>query len=223
MVTGSTRSWFFCFKQKTAYEMRISDWSSDVCSSDLPCADRPALGARRYLDGDAPCRRAAHQLLSACRARPADRHGRPHSSRAARTGGLRRYLPADVQDRLARRALLRPARLSGGLSARIAAPADRQSVADPRLAPVLDVGAGANGGMGGTPPDQRRRERSPAIYGARRRSGAAHLQPARGLCRDDACAAALLHPAALWGDEGHRPDGDARRELARRTAFACLS
>src|SRR3546814_5600237 len=27
--------WFFFFKQKTAYEMRISDWSSDVCSSDL--------------------------------------------------------------------------------------------------------------------------------------------------------------------------------------------
>src|SRR3546814_4729405 len=30
---------FFFFKQKTAYEMRISDWSSDVCSSDL----RPAV------------------------------------------------------------------------------------------------------------------------------------------------------------------------------------
>src|SRR3546814_2695047 len=32
---------FFFFKQKTAYERRISDWSSDVCSSDLhnPCAD----------------------------------------------------------------------------------------------------------------------------------------------------------------------------------------
>src|SRR3546814_12742937 len=30
---------FFFFKQKTAYEMRISDWSSDVCSSDLPAAD----------------------------------------------------------------------------------------------------------------------------------------------------------------------------------------
>src|SRR3546814_15564359 len=29
------RLWFFFFKQKTAYEMRISDWSSDVCSSDL--------------------------------------------------------------------------------------------------------------------------------------------------------------------------------------------
>src|SRR3546814_2196763 len=30
---------FFFFKQKTAYEMRISDWSSDVCSSDLPLVD----------------------------------------------------------------------------------------------------------------------------------------------------------------------------------------
>src|SRR3546814_14408881 len=33
---------FFFFKQKTAYEMRISDWSSDVCSSDL----------RRYRPGE---------------------------------------------------------------------------------------------------------------------------------------------------------------------------
>src|SRR3546814_3157049 len=33
---------FFFFKQKTAYEMRISDWSSDVCSSDL---------LSRYLEG----------------------------------------------------------------------------------------------------------------------------------------------------------------------------
>src|SRR3546814_1418264 len=31
----SVRVFFFFFKQKTAYEMRISDWSSDVCSSDL--------------------------------------------------------------------------------------------------------------------------------------------------------------------------------------------
>src|SRR3546814_1634985 len=35
---------FFFFKQKTAYEMRISDWSSDVCSSDL-FADLAQLGA----------------------------------------------------------------------------------------------------------------------------------------------------------------------------------
>src|SRR3546814_10701440 len=34
---------FFFFKQKTAYEMRISDWSSDVCSSDLDRAGEPAL------------------------------------------------------------------------------------------------------------------------------------------------------------------------------------
>src|SRR3546814_9239346 len=33
MWFGFTR--FFFFKQKTAYELRISDWSSDVCSSDL--------------------------------------------------------------------------------------------------------------------------------------------------------------------------------------------
>src|SRR3546814_10886030 len=34
---------FFFFKQKTAYEMRISDWSSDVCSSDLFQASRVPL------------------------------------------------------------------------------------------------------------------------------------------------------------------------------------
>src|SRR3546814_3102887 len=38
---------FFFFKQKTAYEMRISDWSSDVCSSDLftvAIVGRPNVG-----------------------------------------------------------------------------------------------------------------------------------------------------------------------------------
>src|SRR3546814_10337654 len=35
MVLGFDIDVFFFFKQKTAYEMRISDWSSDVCSSDL--------------------------------------------------------------------------------------------------------------------------------------------------------------------------------------------
>src|SRR3546814_7154493 len=39
---------FFFFKQKTAYELRISDWSSDVCSADLL---------------EAVHRRAAHQVL----------------------------------------------------------------------------------------------------------------------------------------------------------------
>src|SRR3546814_4935399 len=45
---------FFFFKQKTAYEMRISDWSSDVCSSDLnPNAGNVARW-RKALDGAAP-------------------------------------------------------------------------------------------------------------------------------------------------------------------------
>src|SRR3546814_1036051 len=35
------RCWVFLFKQKTADEMRISDWSSDVCSSDLPAVSAP--------------------------------------------------------------------------------------------------------------------------------------------------------------------------------------
>src|SRR3546814_9041633 len=54
---------FFFFKQKTAYEMRISDWSSDVCSSDLtivpdseargllamlPAAFRPYVSLARF-------------------------------------------------------------------------------------------------------------------------------------------------------------------------------
>src|SRR3546814_5129008 len=35
MCSTLSNYFFFFFKQKTAYEMRISDWSSDVCSSDL--------------------------------------------------------------------------------------------------------------------------------------------------------------------------------------------
>src|SRR3546814_7168010 len=37
----------FFFKQKTAYEMRISDWSSDVCSSDLWAGSKRFVGALR--------------------------------------------------------------------------------------------------------------------------------------------------------------------------------
>src|SRR3546814_18577641 len=42
----------FFFKQKTAYEMRISDWSSDVCSSDLE-AEQGRRGVRVELHADA--------------------------------------------------------------------------------------------------------------------------------------------------------------------------
>src|SRR3546814_5685958 len=44
---------FFClFKQKTAYEMRISDWSSDVCSSDLWRVAAIPLGGYVQFKGD---------------------------------------------------------------------------------------------------------------------------------------------------------------------------
>src|SRR3546814_4534733 len=41
---------FFFFKQKTAYEMRISDWSSDVCSSDLVELQKLSTAFNRTLD-----------------------------------------------------------------------------------------------------------------------------------------------------------------------------
>src|SRR3546814_4886721 len=47
---------FFFFKQKTAYEMRISDWSSDVCSSDLP-----DVGGDRGRGGPVRQRKAAQR------------------------------------------------------------------------------------------------------------------------------------------------------------------
>src|SRR3546814_7404173 len=55
-------SLFLFFKQTTAYEMRISDWSSDVCSSDL----RP----RRHLH---PVRGAARRPVAAAAVRAGDR------------------------------------------------------------------------------------------------------------------------------------------------------
>src|SRR3546814_10229629 len=45
---------FFFFKQKTAYEMRISDWSSDVCSSDLQQRARDGLEQRGLVAIDDP-------------------------------------------------------------------------------------------------------------------------------------------------------------------------
>src|SRR3546814_3278460 len=56
---------FFFFKQKTAYEMRISDWSSDVCSSDL---FRPAYARHRR------CRGAASARPRLARRRSGGRH-----------------------------------------------------------------------------------------------------------------------------------------------------
>src|SRR3546814_2217421 len=77
---------FFFFKQKTAYEMRISDWSSDVCSSDLiERAADPALVAG-INEGLAPCF-AATPLCE----------GNFYGPRTNRFGALLRRSPAMAQ------------------------------------------------------------------------------------------------------------------------------
>src|SRR3546814_4780410 len=56
---------FFFFKQKTAYEMRISDWSSDVCSSDL---QHPAAAVDLCVDeaGQQPARLQVDLAVRGC-------------------------------------------------------------------------------------------------------------------------------------------------------------
>src|SRR3546814_19262218 len=49
---------FFFFKQKTAYDRRISDWSSDLCSSDLPVLDH--IASLHFLHDRAGLRIARH-------------------------------------------------------------------------------------------------------------------------------------------------------------------
>src|SRR3546814_3343634 len=55
---------FFFFKQKTAYEMRISDWSSDVCSSDLGIGAGAGEGAARRLGALHLCEDALFKTLA---------------------------------------------------------------------------------------------------------------------------------------------------------------
>src|SRR3546814_9664150 len=70
-------SLFFFFKQKTAYEMRISDWSSDVCSSDLwVCVIvrhvPQHIGVERIVTDTCPRseeRRVGKECVSTCRSR----------------------------------------------------------------------------------------------------------------------------------------------------------
>src|SRR3546814_4502363 len=106
---------FFFFKQKTAYEMRISDWSSDVCSSDLPdrCRHRDqalrtaerrnasaaALGSANPYQGRGSARRL--------HARSSFPHGVGRDIRAdlfpslpERAGGLRVHRGAGVAERV---------------------------------------------------------------------------------------------------------------------------
>src|SRR3546814_2395257 len=78
---------FFFFKQKTAYEMRISDWSSDVCSSDLltpllwmqrkPSSKKQAACHEpiRFLQVSRPFAGAALDMRSAAAGSPPQAHG----------------------------------------------------------------------------------------------------------------------------------------------------
>src|SRR3546814_10880131 len=77
LICCTCYSFFFFFKQKTAYEMRISDWSSDVCSSDLQ--GRQA-GRHRPCRPDGRARRRSHHR---CERHPrrALRRGRPRQVR----------------------------------------------------------------------------------------------------------------------------------------------
>src|SRR3546814_1183285 len=65
---------FFFFKQKTAYEMRISDWSSDVCSSDLVGRE---LAIQHIAGDDRPF---AMILGKPASPRPCSQPLRPHQS-----------------------------------------------------------------------------------------------------------------------------------------------
>src|SRR3546814_8932774 len=76
---------FFFFKQKTAYEMRISDWSSDVCSSDLngdtmrtvdPVVNEALSDLKAYLNDGYDPRLIVEQLVVLRRAQKLRRRGR---------------------------------------------------------------------------------------------------------------------------------------------------
>src|SRR3546814_4007452 len=79
---------FFFFKQKTAYEMRISDWSSDVCSSDLPMiAELPGGGrADEILVDVGPGLRPRAQAVLPPARRPGGRDPRRPRSEERRVG-----------------------------------------------------------------------------------------------------------------------------------------
>src|SRR3546814_13323058 len=87
------------FKQKTSYEMRFSDWSSDVCSSDLPDAVR-AVPARGLSAASADRVR-----LGLCRYAPCPVHGGNRGDRAAPEAGA--INPWRVAARLCRARLFR--------------------------------------------------------------------------------------------------------------------
>src|SRR3546814_8365647 len=82
----------FFFKQKTAYEMRISDWSSDVCSSDLALPAVPGAARGRAIPDPAPPDRDRafdEHRGEACRAHAAHGAGAGRIRQSGRGAGIR--------------------------------------------------------------------------------------------------------------------------------------
>src|SRR3546814_17654005 len=77
---------FFFFKQKTAYELRISDWSSDVCSSDLLLRIRARIG-QEILEGIAALFTADRLVERVIATAEALRHRRHIGRRDLECGG----------------------------------------------------------------------------------------------------------------------------------------
>src|SRR3546814_18537547 len=111
---------FFFFKQKTAYEMRISDWSSDVCSSDLRTSNsttRSTISAGRRMK-----QRSCWD----------EQHGRTHSTDGRKNNGGEPHRQV-CPDAGGERSRVGPGRIRSCVhAAQIAAedhrPADRKSV-----------------------------------------------------------------------------------------------
>src|SRR3546814_11472593 len=84
----------FFFKQKTAYEMRISDWSSDVCSSDLRSrlSETEGAAARRSIRFTLP-----GLVRGTGDRRAAARHRIFHRAQSARCRGNRENAPFSVR------------------------------------------------------------------------------------------------------------------------------
>src|SRR3546814_1639175 len=82
---------FFFFKQKTAYEMRISDWSSDVCSSDL--AEIKAEAASWQVPGIDPDTGEATTRAGL----PTDRFPSPYPNNVAAAAANNNAVPPDLR------------------------------------------------------------------------------------------------------------------------------
>src|SRR3546814_13617759 len=89
---------FFFFKQKTAYECRIRDWSSDVCSSDLVDRHDTALACNLALRRDRPV--PEDRLLAMHRITVIETQLRHGDSETARENGSQRWhdLLIDLMD-----------------------------------------------------------------------------------------------------------------------------